>query len=410
MAGDNVVQFKKPTEARFAGIETATIDIVGGFGVPDMYGRGFFAHQIKMALDRASVMGDLKVLVLNINSPGGSESEMRDCLRHLENFKHQNPNIKIIGNITKQASSAALWLSTFCHHVHMMPNSIIGSLGIVGPEIDDDTTESHHIASTEGKAALHEDDIQRFNEEFPKLHAEFSSIVYASCVQRAQKNGIEVPAFEEIQALHNAITTERAKAKEMALEIAAWVNGRTPMELAALETTLSAKYGHVVDMCAARETIQEMARINGALPVNKPMEMTEKDIKQLQSKYMQRVTAAMIRENPRLSNFYRLYFLSSHFDAKQSTNLGLCDTTGDEGKFEQILQSQFGVTNAKPDTRYDISRALIIEEQVKLRVDFELEAQRQVQELQRRANPPQQHQLGAVHNNRRGMLAGLGLQ
>ena len=112
------------TDGSPIGIITVAGEIVDGKTGPGMAASGRIAEQIYEALDN----GDIKALVVRIDSPGGSafaSEEIRLAL--LEARKKKLPIVVSMGDV---AASGGYWVATAGDHIFAEPETITGSIGV----------------------------------------------------------------------------------------------------------------------------------------------------------------------------------------------------------------------------------------------------------------------------------------
>ena len=112
------------TDGSPIGIITVAGEIVDGKTGPGMAASGRIAEQIYEALDN----GDIKALVVRIDSPGGSafaSEEIRLAL--LEARKKKLPIVVSMGDV---AASGGYWIATAGDHIFAEPETITGSIGV----------------------------------------------------------------------------------------------------------------------------------------------------------------------------------------------------------------------------------------------------------------------------------------
>ena len=112
------------TDGSPIGVITVAGEIVDGQTGPGMAASGRIAEQIYEALDN----GDIKALVVRIDSPGGSafaSEEIRLAL--LEARKKKLPIVVSMGDV---AASGGYWIATAGDHIFAEPETITGSIGV----------------------------------------------------------------------------------------------------------------------------------------------------------------------------------------------------------------------------------------------------------------------------------------
>jgi protease-4 len=99
--------------------------IVDGEGGPGMVWGDSFARQVRELREDKSV----KAIVLRVNSPGGSATASDVIQRELSLAKKTKPVVVSMGTV---AASGGYWISASADRIFAEPNTITGSIGILG--------------------------------------------------------------------------------------------------------------------------------------------------------------------------------------------------------------------------------------------------------------------------------------
>ena len=75
-----------------------------------------------------------KVIIFDINSPGGTVSASNILYKTIKNFKKNNTNTDVIFHSSELLASGAYWVSTSGDYIYANYGSIIGSIGVKGPD------------------------------------------------------------------------------------------------------------------------------------------------------------------------------------------------------------------------------------------------------------------------------------
>nr|WP_254305774.1 signal peptide peptidase SppA [Sphingopyxis sp. BSNA05] len=121
---DFVAAHPAETDGSPIGVITVAGEIVGGKTGPGMAASGRIAELIYSALEE----GELKALVVRVDSPGGSafaSEEIRLAL--LEAKKKKLPVVISMGDV---AASGGYWVATAGDHIFAEPDTITGSIGV----------------------------------------------------------------------------------------------------------------------------------------------------------------------------------------------------------------------------------------------------------------------------------------
>ena len=91
---------------------------------------------IVKAIDKARKNKDVKAIVLRVNSPGGSALASDMIWRAVDRAKAVKPVIASMGDV---AASGGYYISMNAHSIYAQPQTITGSIGVVGmiPNVDD---------------------------------------------------------------------------------------------------------------------------------------------------------------------------------------------------------------------------------------------------------------------------------
>ena len=74
-----------------------------------------------------------KVIIFSINSPGGTVSASKKIYEIIKNYKKDN-NIKILVHTNELLASGGYWVATAADEIYASYGSIIGSIGVKGPD------------------------------------------------------------------------------------------------------------------------------------------------------------------------------------------------------------------------------------------------------------------------------------
>jgi protease IV len=100
-------------------------NIVSGEGGPGQIGGDSFARQLReLRADK-----DTKAVVLRVNSPGGSALASDIIQREVRLLQKQKPVVISMGDV---AASGGYWISTYSNKIFAQPNTITGSIGVIG--------------------------------------------------------------------------------------------------------------------------------------------------------------------------------------------------------------------------------------------------------------------------------------
>lgn len=75
-----------------------------------------------------------KVIIISINTPGGTVSASKNLYDMIKNFKRNNKNIDIFIHTDELLASGGYWVATAADSIYASYGSIIGSIGVKGPD------------------------------------------------------------------------------------------------------------------------------------------------------------------------------------------------------------------------------------------------------------------------------------
>jgi len=75
-----------------------------------------------------------KIIIFSINSPGGSVSASKKLYDIIKNYKKKNNNIEILVHTNELLASGGYWVATAADEIYASYGSIIGSIGVRGPD------------------------------------------------------------------------------------------------------------------------------------------------------------------------------------------------------------------------------------------------------------------------------------
>lgn len=84
---------------------------------------------IAKAITQAAKDKDVQVIVLRVNSPGGSPTASETIRRAINNAKHDGK--KVIVSMGALAASGGYWICTDADKIYAMPTTITGSIGVI---------------------------------------------------------------------------------------------------------------------------------------------------------------------------------------------------------------------------------------------------------------------------------------
>ncbi len=113
------------TSSRKIAVLYAQGNIVNGEGAPGQIGGDSFARQLReLRADK-----NTKAVVLRVNSPGGSALASDIIQREVRLLQKEKPVVISMGDV---AASGGYWISTYSNRIFAEPNTITGSIGVIG--------------------------------------------------------------------------------------------------------------------------------------------------------------------------------------------------------------------------------------------------------------------------------------
>ncbi len=120
-----VANKQQPNSSQKIAILYAQGSIVNGEGGPGQIGGDSFARHLReLRADK-----DTKAVVLRVNSPGGSALASDIIQREVKLLQKEKPVVISMGDV---AASGGYWISTYSNKIFAEPNTITGSIGVIG--------------------------------------------------------------------------------------------------------------------------------------------------------------------------------------------------------------------------------------------------------------------------------------
>jgi protease-4 len=107
----------------------AIVQSADGGGIPGASGVAA-AEDIAPAILEAADDDNIKVIVLRVDSPGGSPVASESILRAVE--RAQDKGKKVVVSMGGTAASGGYWISAYADQIFVHPTTITGSIGVVG--------------------------------------------------------------------------------------------------------------------------------------------------------------------------------------------------------------------------------------------------------------------------------------
>ena len=274
-------------------------EIVDGEGQIGEVGGRKFARELR----RLRQDGDVKAIVLRVNSPGGSATASEEIQREIRLAMQQKPVVVSMGSV---AASGGYWISTYSDRIFAEPTTITGSIGVFGLFINVkqlannlgltfDTVKTGQVADifsisrpkTEAELAIFQKLVDWIYDEFTNKVAESRKLDKAKVLEIAQGrvwSGVEAKQLglvDEIGGLGSAITFAAKKAslgthyrimefprkKQLAELINELLRGMAP-EQAGGDDALMKLFGEFKDQVRVLLRCNDPRGVYARLPVN----------------------------------------------------------------------------------------------------------------------------------------------
>ena len=162
---------------------------LNGIIAPNMGRRkGLNLHELDKVIEQAFLVKNLKAVVLQINSPGGSPVQSEMISKRIRDLSEKK-NVPVLAFVEDVAASGGYWLACAADEIFASKASIIGSIGVVSSgfgfdkAIDKIGIDRRLYTSGENKAILdpflpeNKDDVKRLKAIQKELHNQFISFV-----------------------------------------------------------------------------------------------------------------------------------------------------------------------------------------------------------------------------------------
>ena len=132
------VQFllRKNPKLKYRNLDkVAVVELHGSIGASNSDGLGFSQKMISFAavkneIDDIFTQPDLKALVLNINSPGGTPVQTERISNYIKD-KCDKFNVPIFAFVEDIAASGGYWLACTANEIYASKCSVVGSIGVI---------------------------------------------------------------------------------------------------------------------------------------------------------------------------------------------------------------------------------------------------------------------------------------
>jgi protease IV len=113
-----------------AGIAPGPFAIGGRVGVVDLEGVILSGDHVRETLDRFREAGNVKAVVLRINSPGGGVAASQEIYREVGRFRKETGK-PVVVSMESVAASGGYYAAAGADHILANPGTITGSIGVI---------------------------------------------------------------------------------------------------------------------------------------------------------------------------------------------------------------------------------------------------------------------------------------
>jgi protease-4 len=164
LGGKNNSAVKQAEDTATRGDKIAVIDITGtmlsgGSGVPQLFSEttGAYSNTIMKQLRRAAKDKNVKAVLLNINSPGGSVTSAEEITEEIQRFKKDSKK-PIVATMGNAGASAAYYVAANCDKIYANPSTLTGSIGVyIGSKNLEELYKKLGITDVMIKSGVHKD-------------------------------------------------------------------------------------------------------------------------------------------------------------------------------------------------------------------------------------------------------------
>lgn len=122
--------FKSLSKLDF-GDKIAVIPIEGVIGASDTFNDGVYPDEIISYIEDANKKNNIKAIILNINSPGGTVVASEEIANAVK--KSKKPVVALIHEV---GASGAYWIASASDKIVASPMSVTGSIGVTGSYLE----------------------------------------------------------------------------------------------------------------------------------------------------------------------------------------------------------------------------------------------------------------------------------
>ncbi|MBI2036502.1 signal peptide peptidase SppA [Candidatus Microgenomates bacterium] len=135
------------------------------------------AREVKKILRKIEKDEKVKVLLLRVNSPGGSAVASEEIYRDLLSFKKKSGK-KVVAYFSDTAASGAYYISMAADQIVTNPSTITGSIGVIISYLNfKDIAEKYGVKNIVYKSGAHKDIISEFRDPTDEEKAIIQSII-----------------------------------------------------------------------------------------------------------------------------------------------------------------------------------------------------------------------------------------
>jgi protease-4 len=112
------------------GLAPGPFALAGRVGVVDLEGIIFSGDHIRETLDRFRETGNVKAVVVRINSPGGGVAASQEIYREIGRFRKETGK-PVVVSMEAVAASGGYYAAAAADHILANPGTITGSIGVI---------------------------------------------------------------------------------------------------------------------------------------------------------------------------------------------------------------------------------------------------------------------------------------
>jgi len=267
----------------------------------------------------------VSVVVLDIDSPGGTVSGIKEAVRGIEVYRQSGK--KLLVYVSGLMCSAAYWLSSYADAIYVTPSAVVGSIGVYMIHISAERhldKEGYKVTLIEaGKYKMEgteyrdlpSETVKRYREKVEKIYEEFLGIVVKNRKLSYEERDVwaEGRVFEGEEAVRVGLVDGVMTAVEFEEKVLKVFYNNSKIGFQKMETVMeTTNVGQTVASVEMTDVMSRVSFLEGELMerervisglkesvsnYEKRVEMLESELNQLRSKNLEMRFEAMMREN-----------------------------------------------------------------------------------------------------------------